>query len=154
MTTLNPFINEQGSSEPAQQPIQYFSRQEKLRNHDRLAIQVENTPAAPKALLGFSELESTALDVGLRKQISTQGLLAQLQNFTESELRCVCRHKTMRKYSRLTLAKQYRFSGPKFMRWSYRAEQFPQVVPTEVSPRQLDRLHAETAVTHFDQLLS
>lgn len=154
MTTLNPVINEQRSSEPAQQPIQYFSWQEKLRDHDRLAIQVENTPAAPKALLGFSELESTALDVGLRKQISTQGLLAQLQNFTESGLRCVCRHKTVCKYSRLTLAKQYRFSGPKFMRWSHRAEQFPQVVPKEVSPRQLDRLHAETAVTHFDQLLS
>ena len=87
MTTLNPVIDKQELSEPAQQPIQYFSRQEKLRNHDRLAIQVENTPAAPKALLGFGELESTALDAGLRKQISTQGLLAQLQNLTESGLR-------------------------------------------------------------------
>ena len=71
MTTLNPVINEQGSSEPAQQLMQYFSWQEKLRDHDRLAIQVENTPAATKALLGFRELESPALDVGLRKQIST-----------------------------------------------------------------------------------
>ena len=154
MTTLNPVINEQGSSEPAQQLIQYFSWQEKLRDHDRLAIQVENTPAATKALLGFRELESPALDVGLRKQISTQGLLAQLQNFTESGLRCVCRHETVCKYCRLTLAKEYRFSGPEFMRWSYRAEQFPQVVSQEISPRQLDRLHAETAVTHLDQLLS
>ena len=87
MIALNPFIDKQGSSEPAQQPIQYFSRQEKLSNHDRLAIHVEHTPAAPKAVLGLGELESIALDVGLRKQISTQGLLAQLQNLTESGLR-------------------------------------------------------------------
>ncbi len=66
----------------------------------------------------------------------------------------MCRHETVCKYSRLTLAKQYRFSGPELMRWSNRAKQSPQVVSQEISPRQLDRFYAEIAVTHVDQLLS
>ncbi|MEC8355882.1 MAG: hypothetical protein VXZ91_00505 [Pseudomonadota bacterium] len=51
----------------AQKPIQYFSRQEKFSNHNWLAIQVKNTPATPKTLLGLGELESNALEARLRK---------------------------------------------------------------------------------------
>jgi hypothetical protein len=39
------------------------------------------------------------------------------------------------------------------MRQSNRAEQFPQIVSEEISPRKLDRLYAETAITYLDQLL-
>ena len=51
----------------AQKPIQYFSWQEKFSNHNWLAIQVKNTPAAPKTLLGLGELERNALEARLRK---------------------------------------------------------------------------------------